>query len=237
MEKGGSMIIDYLGHSGFLVETERALLLFDYYQGDLSPLRSKSSEKPLFVFVSHAHGDHFNPKIFSLSGRPVRYLLSFDLAGNPKVPEGPDIRYLDPDAAYPVEGLGTVETLLSTDEGVAFYVDTPEGAIFHAGDLHWWDWPGEDPEWLDEQERVFRREISRIADRPVDAAFAVLDDRLEENYAKGLSLFLKVCRPKAVFPMHFWTDRSVVKRFKALPAAKESGARIMDTSKETHWEL
>ena len=30
------MKIDYLGHSGFLVETETAVLLFDYYRGDIS---------------------------------------------------------------------------------------------------------------------------------------------------------------------------------------------------------
>ena len=231
------MIIDYLGHSGFFAETENALLLFDYIKGDLSPLLEKAGEKPLYVFASHAHGDHFDPAIFKIPYRPVRYLLSFDLAGSPKVPQTENVRFLDPDARYPVEGLGTVETLLSTDEGVAFFVDTGTETLFHAGDLHWWDWPGEDPAWLEEQETVFTREIKRIAGRRIDAAFAVLDDRLEENYAKGLSLFLSLCRPKAVFPMHFWNDRSVVDRFRALPAAKESGALIMDTANKTHWEL
>lgn len=59
--------IDYLGHSGFFVETDSILLLFDYYYGDLSFLREKPNDKPLFVLVSHAHGDHFNPEIFSLA--------------------------------------------------------------------------------------------------------------------------------------------------------------------------
>ncbi|MBQ2202695.1 MAG: MBL fold metallo-hydrolase [Clostridia bacterium] len=79
------MQIDYLGHSGFLVETETALLLFDYYRGALSFLEKKPKEKPLFVFVSHAHADHFNPFIFKIGGRNVTYLLSFDLKGSPKV--------------------------------------------------------------------------------------------------------------------------------------------------------
>ena len=30
------MKIDCLGHSGFLAETEQAVLLFDYYRGDIS---------------------------------------------------------------------------------------------------------------------------------------------------------------------------------------------------------
>ena len=36
--------IDYLGHSGFFVETDSVLLLFDYYYGDLSFLEEKLDE-------------------------------------------------------------------------------------------------------------------------------------------------------------------------------------------------
>ena len=231
------MKIDYLGHSGFLVETDEVLMLFDYFKGGLSLLKQKPEEKPLFVFVSHAHADHFNPDIFRIRNRTVRYLLAFDLKGNPKVPADRDILYLDADRNYEIEGLGTVQTLLSTDEGVAFLAVTKDAVLFHAGDLHWWDWPGEDTGWLREQEAVFSREIRRLEGVPIDAAFAVLDDRLEDNYAKGLSLFLSVCRPRYVLPMHFWKDRSVVDRFKALPAVQGSDTVILDTSKETHWEL
>ena len=231
--------IDYLGHSGFLVETDSALLLFDDSRGDLSPLDRKPGDKPLFVFVSHAHGDHFNPKIFALAEgtRPVKYILSFDLRGNGAVREGADILFADADAAYEIDGLGTVRTLLSTDEGVAFLIITQNETVFHAGDLNWWDWPGEDPEWLAEQETVFQREIGKLAGQRIDAAFVVLDDRLEENYAKGLSWFLSVCRPSYVLPMHFWEDRSVIDRFKALPDVARTETQILDTTKETSWNL
>jgi L-ascorbate metabolism protein UlaG (beta-lactamase superfamily) len=47
------MIIDYLGHSGFFVETDSVLLLFDYYCGDLSFLGQKPDEKPLILSVLH----------------------------------------------------------------------------------------------------------------------------------------------------------------------------------------
>ena len=233
------MKIDYLGHSGFLVETDSALLLFDDTRGDLSLLDRKPGDKPLFVFVSHAHGDHFNPKIFALAEgtRPVKYILSFDLRGNGAVREGADILFADADAAYEIDGLGTVQTLLSTDEGVAFLIITQKETVFHAGDLNWWDWPGEDPEWLAEQETVFQREIGKLAGQRIDAAFVVLDDRLEENYAKGLSWFLSVCRPSYVLPMHFWEDRSVIDRFKARPDAARTATQSLDTAKETSWNL
>ncbi len=233
------MIIDYLGHSGFLAETQEALLLFDYYRGDLSKVEDKTAEKPLYVFVSHIHGDHFNPAVFSLAGkgRPVFYLLSFDIEGDKRVPAGLSVQFLKADQSYEIPGLGTVQTLRSTDEGVAFSVKTPTASLFHAGDLHWWDWPGEDPEWLAEQERVFKQEIGLLREKSPDAAFVVLDDRLEENYAKGMAHFLSVCRPSHVLPMHFWKDHSVIERFKELPGAVPAGGKIRDTANENHWEL
>ena len=233
------MKIDYLGHSGFLAETESALLLFDYSLGDLSVLERKANEKPLFVFVSHAHADHFDPRIFSLGkgDRSVKYILSCDLKGNASVNDRADILFTDADGTYEVPELGTVQTLLSTDEGVAFLVSTPHGTLFHAGDMNWWDWIGEDPEWLAWQKDVFQREIGKLAGVQIDAAFVVLDDRLEENYAEGLSWFLSVCRPSYVLPMHFWKDPSVVERFKALPGTWSAETEILDTAKETHWEI
>ena len=233
------MKIDYLGHSGFLVETESVLLLFDYYFGDLSPLDRKPAEKPLYVFVSHAHGDHFDPGIFSLAEgtRPVKYILSFDLRGNAAVSRRADVLYAEADETYDVDGLGSVQTLLSTDAGVAYLVTTQSGTVFHAGDLNWWDWPGEDPAWLAEQETVFQREIGKLAGKRIDAAFVVLDDRLDVNYAKGMAWFLSVCHPSYVLPMHFRKDRSVIERFKALPNALPAGTEILDTTKETSWRI
>lgn len=231
------MIIDYLGHSGFLVETERQLLLFDYYRGDLSLLAEKPADKPLFVFVSHAHPDHFNPAVFALSGRPVHYLLSFDLRASRDVPPGPGVTWLEADETRVIPGLGTVRTLLSTDEGVAFLVETGEETLFHAGDLHWWDWAGEDPDWLADQERLFKREVGTLTGVGIDAAFLVLDDRLEQNYARGMAWFLQRCRPRYALPMHFWSDKTVIDRFRAMPGATPPDTRILDTANETHWEL
>ena len=229
------MTIDYLGHSGFLVEMANALLLFDYFRGDISFIEKRRDDKPLFVFVSHAHADHFNPKIFSLStgNRSVKYLLSFDINAS-AVPDGIDASFLVANGLYSIDGLGTVRTLTSTDEGVAFLVLTTEVTLFHSGDLNWWDWPGEDGEWLAEQKAVFAREIGKLENTPIDAAFVVLDDRLEENYAKGMELFLSVCRARFVLPMHF-KSADAVQSF--IHLNKQADTVILDTSSEKHWEI
>ena len=58
-------IIHFLHHSGFIVETDRIVLVFDYYRDPLHVLESILSEqetinKAVYFFVSHVHGDHFN---------------------------------------------------------------------------------------------------------------------------------------------------------------------------------
>ena len=44
------MQVTYIYNSGFLVELDKHILLFDYYQGTIPPL---NQNKPLYVFVSH----------------------------------------------------------------------------------------------------------------------------------------------------------------------------------------
>ena len=68
--------LTYLGHSGFLLEWPECAWLFDWWTGELPPL---DKTKPLLVFVSHRHHDHFNPAIFALDHPDVQYLLGSDL--------------------------------------------------------------------------------------------------------------------------------------------------------------
>ena len=57
------MKITYIYHSCFLVETADCYYLFDYYKGELPKL---DTEKPILVFASHRHEDHYNPDIFTM---------------------------------------------------------------------------------------------------------------------------------------------------------------------------
>ena len=60
------MEVTYTGHSGFLLDTGSAYFLFDYYTGIIPDM---DKDKPLVVFVSHKHKDHFNPGIFALADK------------------------------------------------------------------------------------------------------------------------------------------------------------------------
>lgn len=57
------MKITYIAHSGFCVELEKHVLLFDYFTGELP---SWDKEKTILVFASHKHQDHFSLRILEL---------------------------------------------------------------------------------------------------------------------------------------------------------------------------
>ena len=123
------MRVTFLAHSGFFVELPEACLLFDWWKGTLPPI---PQDRPLLVFASHRHEDHFSPAIFSLDDgtRDVTFLLGRDI----RLTDRNRTRWNVSDTAAEhcirlgggeVRDLPSgvkIETLTSTDEGVAFLV-------------------------------------------------------------------------------------------------------------------
>ena len=214
------MKVTYLGHSGFLAELETVNLLFDWWKGDLPPM---PADKPLAVFASHRHGDHFDPKIFSLDGEQTRFLLGKGIrltdrnrdrwglgeaaAARCRVLAGGETAELLPGV--------TVETLRSTDEGVAFLVTAEDRIIFHAGDLNWWHWEGEDPGWNRNIEADFKRYAEPLRGRRIDLAMLPLDPRLGEDGFRGPRYFLDLADIRRFLPMHQWDDYGFTDAFLA----------------------
>lgn len=199
------MRITYLEHSGFVVEYEDVVLIFDYFTGELPVF---DLEKKIYVFSSHVHPDHFVKEIFDLAERysQITYLLSDDI--KEKSAKGQTI-YLGPHQKYSDAEI-TVETLRSTDKGVAFLVSLKDKVIYHAGDLHWWHWEEEGSEYNDEMRKNYQEEIGRIEGRHVDVAFVVLDPRLNDQYDWGLDYYMRHTQTEHVFPMHMWREYQIV---------------------------
>ena len=82
--------------------------------------------------------------------------------------------------------------LSSTDEGVAFLAAADGRAVFHAGDLNWWHWEGEDPDWNRNMEANFRRYAEPLRGRRIDLAMLPLDPRLGEDGFRGPRYFLEL---------------------------------------------
>ena len=77
------MKITYISHSGFAVELENHIFLFDYYKGEIPKFDPKKS---IVVFASHVHHDHYVEEIFELREQypDVHYVLSSDIRRSAK---------------------------------------------------------------------------------------------------------------------------------------------------------
>jgi L-ascorbate metabolism protein UlaG (beta-lactamase superfamily) len=207
-----NIAIRYLYHSGFSLETDNCCLIFDYYQGEV-----RLPDKKTYVFCTHNHADHYNPKIFAWQDkRPgIQYILSYDLKGDPMVPAGKDnLTFLSPGEERLIEEI-TVKAYGSTDEGVSFLVNCEGINIFHAGDLNWWHWAEDIPAERVKAEQTFKAEIAKIEGSSVDIAFFPVDPRLDANYYLGAELFIQTIRPRYLVPMHFWDDPHIIGQFRA----------------------
>lgn len=188
------MQVIFIHHSCFLVEVDDLVLIFDYFGGDrvngfhfTGKIPDYAPDTKIYMFASHKHQDHFDMDILRWSEKytNIHYILSKDIRISPHFLQkhgiDPGVRkkvtFVSANNHYEVDDL-KIQTLLSTDAGVAFYVNVRGVSIFHAGDLN--DWKMEHVGELinGKQERAFRHEIRKLADKPVNFAFVPMDPRL-----------------------------------------------------------
>lgn len=198
------MKVTYLHHSGFAVELETKVLLFDYYtEGGRKSYFDPAAypEKEIFVFVSHAHEDHYDRRIQDWAKYPnVHYVLSFDVRAEMGM-QG--VLHAEAHQTYDFHGI-SIQTLQSNDEGVAFLVKADGKTVYHAGDLNWWHWNGEPDAFNADIKKSYTTEIDRLKDKQIDVAFVPADLRLEDKYSWAVEYFLQTVGAKVLFPMHFW---------------------------------
>ena len=97
---------------------------------------------------------------------------------------------------------------------MAFLLTYQGATVYHAGDLNWWDWPGESEEWNRSMALHFPRFAAPLEGRHLDLAFAPLDPRQEGSYDLGLAWLLTHAQVDRVWPMHFWDHPEVAEQFR-----------------------
>lgn len=235
------MIITFVHHSCFVVETKERTMVFDYVQGGkvngyhfAGVLPEFDRNKPLYVFASHAHQDHFDLEILKWAGdHPnIRYILSKDIRLSDRYLERngiaasvkEKITFAPPLKTFEVDDMN-IKTLRSTDAGVAFLIGAEGKYFYHAGDLNLWKWDGAGDLVNGKETRAYKHEIHKLADYEIDVAFVPLDSRQKKYAAEGLMYFMEHVDAKAVFPMHMWQDYSPIAalqtpRWKSLPSRR-----------------
>lgn len=215
----------FLNHSGFLLELEDVVFVFDFYTDPANVLAEYSeSSKPVVFFVSHDHPDHWNPEImFFENNAPTYFILDSSCDSKRLRQTAEEVRrkviFVDPhnilqDELAAIPSLLRVYVFDSTDKGSSFLVVTETGSFIHLGDLNDWDWQDEDSEQM---EADFKAELTRMAEiwseitqdeaLPAKAgqlilSFVPVDKRLEEMALKGALTFLEYLPSCYLAPMH-----------------------------------
>ncbi len=203
------MKITYIYHSSFLIEFESCYMLFDYFKGNI-PFINKN--KPIYIFSSHSHSDHFNKIILEIfKNFNSKYILSRDIFKKYKI-ENENITYVYGNREYEIDNI-KIKTLKSTDLGVAYIVECENKTIFHSGDLHFWVWQEETKQYNNNMEANYKREIEKLKDTNIDIAFIPLDPRQGSWYYKGMEYILSNVKIKNVFPMHSMENYDLIDKF------------------------
>lgn len=216
------MKVSFIYHSCFCVELDQVSLIFDYWRGKLPKL---DPGKPVYVFASHSHYDHFNPEIFNLRQEypDITFVLSDDISTEP----APDIVFVRPEESYTFKDV-SVQTLLSNDIGVAFIVRGEDKTLMHFGDLNWWHWDDESDDFNIEKEASFKQAVGELAGTHIDIAFGpALDVRMEPYHWWGIDYFMRHSNVEKVIPMHFFSDYRVVPELLAMDEAQSYKERIV----------
>ncbi len=217
------MKLTYLFHSGFALETDTCVLVFDYWKDPVGVMPALlGSGKPLYVFSSHFHEDHFDREIFSwrtAARAGVTYVLSKDILRHRRAGREEADVWLAKGARWE-DGRVKVTATGSTDSGVSWVVETAGRRVFHAGDLNNWyarfltdDYRGGtvfSPEFgMDvdpgrEEKRYLGelKDIRKLTDS-FDVAMFPVDGRIGNGYTRGARQFIERFRVGLLVPMHF----------------------------------
>jgi L-ascorbate metabolism protein UlaG (beta-lactamase superfamily) len=212
--KDGEAIVWSLGHCGFAVKTRSRLLIFDYFSrggprpakpslanGFIDPEEIKDLD--VTVFVSHAHGDHFDPVI--LGWRPVVEKIRYVFGWN----AGKGERTIDLPAPRATATLAGMEVYTVNGEHndvpeAAFLVKVDGLAIYHSG-----DYMGPLDTYKDDMAYLLKQ-AGRI-----DLAFI------------GKLLQAESLKPRLVFPMHAYNREFMYGAFAREAAEKKLPSRVI----------
>ena len=187
--------VEYLSHSGYAVETDKIIMIFDYVNGIL-PSKYLKSDKQCCFFITHHHSDHFSQSVFSYKKTVV---MSDDIHLD---------AFFNVFKVHPGDMLVcdkiSIKVFGSTDEGVSFLVSDGDVNVFHAGDLNNWHWKDESTrEEVDFAQKTFLDIVEKITEYPIDIAMFPVDARMGSDFDLGARQFVDRCKPKHFFPMHF----------------------------------
>jgi ankyrin repeat protein/L-ascorbate metabolism protein UlaG (beta-lactamase superfamily) len=232
----GEAALWYLGHCGWGIKTAGHFLIFDYWKDGEPPaapclanghvVPSEIGDRDVIVFVTHEHGDHFDPKIFEWADAfdDITYVYGFRPELLPQYRAegypGPAYEYLGPRETASIGGV-EVRTIEANDAGVGFLVEVDGLMLYHAGDH---------AGWADGERDGFTAEIDYLDPYVDELDLAFLNvtgchAHDPERLMEGNLYTIEKLAPKVMVPTHA-ANREYVYR----EAAEEIAARGVTTA-------
>lgn len=217
------MTLRYIFHSGFLIETEHCILIFDYWMDPAGVMAEyMNTDKHVYVFSSHFHEDHFTKKIFEWkkSIRNITYILSKDIVKRRRAQKEDADAWMAKGAQWEDDNI-KVTASGSNDSGVSWIVEVEGQKIFHAGDLCNWyarflseeivpetiisDEFGEINPIAEEKQFLGElKDVARLANGThFDIVMFPVDGRIGNGYTLGGRQFIDRFKVGLFVPMHF----------------------------------
>jgi L-ascorbate metabolism protein UlaG (beta-lactamase superfamily) len=233
----GEALIWYLGHAGWAIKTKSHFLIFDYVS---SSSTGKTAENPslaagyidpaeikdldVFVFVSHSHGDHFDPSIFRWERviKNTHYVFGWEADKNSRY------HYLShPRKKTTIDGI-EIFNINHEFDGIpeaAFLVKTDGLIIFHSGDH------GSTGEELNP---LFKENIDFLSAQAkgIDLAFiSQFGSRTGGEVNNGDLYTIEKLGPKVTFPMHQGGGERFYKKFADEAVLKKARTKVIPAEK------
>lgn len=211
--------VTYIFHSGFVLQTDRSILVFDYWLDPKGVMRHyQDTSRHTYVFASHFHEDHFTKEIFKWKDDSHTFILSKDILKHKRATKDQADVWLAKGGLWQDENIKVYATG-SNDSGVSWIVETEGKCIFHAGDLCNWyaRFLADDlvPDSIMstefgminpvKEEKKFLgelKDIRKITDS-FDIAMFPVDGRIGNGYTLGGRQFIERFKVGMFIPMHF----------------------------------
>lgn len=218
--------LTYIFHSGFALVADECVIVFDYWMdpsGVVKRTLEENAGKPVYVFASHFHEDHFNREIFLWKSEwpntHFTYILSKDILKHRRAQRTDADVWMGKGATWE-DSLLKVTATGSNDSGVSWIVEVEGHRIFHAGDLCNWyarflaDGSADGPCYSTEfginidpvaEEKRFLgelKDVKKVADG-FDLVMFPVDGRIGNGYTRGARQFISRFRVGMFVPMHF----------------------------------
>ncbi len=223
--------VTHFYHSGFSVEAEDVLFVFDYWRGEKNELSGKTELTPaelkkyraVYVFISHEHMDHMDPIVFSWKDEArISYFVSSDM------PVGTRGKRMAPGDTIQLEEGVTVTAFDSTDLGVSFLLNWQGIHIFHAGDLNFWHWRDESTvKEIEEAEREFQKAVKPLEKESIDIAFFPVDPRQGNMFQAGADYFILAVKPRLMIPMHYFHRTEIISEYARVASCRTTEVLAM----------